>query len=126
MGYRVDIDTLSCGVRDESALFFRDLESAEEYARLVRADIPGLRVSATVSKVKTPAERIAHGARRMLSGRGQARYGARIITNTLKNRGKAVDIRFIDADTLTVARLVADAEGISLEQAIRDQIELFG
>jgi len=37
-----------------------------------------------------------------------------------------MDIRFIDSDTLTVARLVSDAEGISLEQAIRDQLELFG
>jgi hypothetical protein len=37
-----------------------------------------------------------------------------------------MDIRFIDSDTLVVARLVAESEGISLEQAIRDQVELFG
>lgn len=37
-----------------------------------------------------------------------------------------VDIRYIDQDTLEVARLVAEAEGISLEQAIADQLELFG
>jgi hypothetical protein len=37
-----------------------------------------------------------------------------------------MDIRYIDADTLAVARLVAEAEGISLAEAIRDQVELFG
>ena len=32
---------------------------------------------------------------------------------------------YIDQATLEVAQLVASAEGISLEQAIADQIELF-
>lgn len=34
--------------------------------------------------------------------------------------------RIIDADTLAVATLVAEAEGIDLDEAIRDQIALFG
>ena len=33
---------------------------------------------------------------------------------------------YIDQATLEVAELVASAEGISLEQAIADQLELFG
>ncbi len=37
-----------------------------------------------------------------------------------------MDIKYIDADTLAVARMVAEAEGITLAEAIRDQLELFG
>lgn len=37
-----------------------------------------------------------------------------------------MDITRIDADTLAIARLVAEAEGISLAEAIRDQLALFG
>ena len=36
-----------------------------------------------------------------------------------------MDTRYIDADTLAVATLVAEAEGITLEEAIADQVELF-
>ena len=36
-----------------------------------------------------------------------------------------MDITRIDIDTLAMARLVAESEGISLQQAINDQIELF-
>ena len=35
-------------------------------------------------------------------------------------------IDYIDADTLAVARLVAEAEGITLAEAIADQMALFG
>ena len=34
--------------------------------------------------------------------------------------------RVIDADTLAVATLVAEAEGIDLEEAIADQLALVG
>jgi hypothetical protein len=34
--------------------------------------------------------------------------------------------RYIDRDTLAIARLVAEAEGVSLELAIAEQRELFG
>lgn len=37
-----------------------------------------------------------------------------------------MNINYIDSETLAVARLVAEAEGISLAEAIRDQVELFG
>lgn len=33
---------------------------------------------------------------------------------------------FVDADTLAIAREVATAEGITLDEALRDQVELFG
>lgn len=33
--------------------------------------------------------------------------------------------RYVDADTLAIAKLVAAGEGISLDEAIRDQLELF-
>jgi hypothetical protein len=33
--------------------------------------------------------------------------------------------RYVDADTLAIARLVAAGEGISLDEAISDQLELF-
>jgi hypothetical protein len=36
-----------------------------------------------------------------------------------------MEAKYIDADTLAIARLVADAEGITLAEAIRDQVELF-
>jgi hypothetical protein len=36
-----------------------------------------------------------------------------------------MDITRIDSETLAIARLVAESEGISLQQAINDQIELF-
>lgn len=36
-----------------------------------------------------------------------------------------MDITRIDSDTLAIATLVADSEGISLQQAILDQLELF-
>ena len=39
--------------------------------------------------------------------------------------GQVMDTKWIDADTLAIATLVADSEGISLEEAIRDQIALF-
>ena len=35
-----------------------------------------------------------------------------------------IDIRYIDADTMALARLVASAEGISLAQAIAEELEL--
>ena len=37
-----------------------------------------------------------------------------------------IDIRLIDQDTLELAKLVASAEGISLAEAIADQMALFG
>jgi len=37
-----------------------------------------------------------------------------------------VDIRLIDSNTLELAELVASAEGISLAEAIADQVALFG
>ncbi len=40
-------------------------------------------------------------------------------------KGDNMDSKYIDADTLAIARLVADAEGITLAEAIRDQVELF-
>ena len=36
-----------------------------------------------------------------------------------------MDINYIDSDTLAIARLVASAEGISLEQAIAEELELW-
>jgi len=33
--------------------------------------------------------------------------------------------KYIDADTLAIAKLVAAGEGISLDEAIADQLELF-
>jgi hypothetical protein len=33
---------------------------------------------------------------------------------------------YVDAATLTIAREVAAAEGITLAEALRDQVELFG
>ena len=33
---------------------------------------------------------------------------------------------YIDADTLAIARLVAATEGITLAEALADQLELFG
>ena len=32
--------------------------------------------------------------------------------------------KYIDADTLAIAQLVAESEGIDLQQAIADQLEL--
>ena len=37
-----------------------------------------------------------------------------------------MDITLIDQDTLELARMVASAEGISLAEAIADQLALFG
>ena len=37
-----------------------------------------------------------------------------------------MDITLIDQDTLELARMVASAEGISLAEAIADQMALFG
>jgi hypothetical protein len=34
--------------------------------------------------------------------------------------------RYLDADTLAIAKLVAAAEGITLVEAIADQLALFG
>jgi hypothetical protein len=34
-------------------------------------------------------------------------------------------LSYIDAETMEIAELVASAEGISLEQALAEQIELF-
>jgi hypothetical protein len=34
--------------------------------------------------------------------------------------------RYVDADTLAVAKLVASAEGITLAEALADQLALFG
>jgi hypothetical protein len=36
-----------------------------------------------------------------------------------------MDIRYIDSDTLAIARLVSEAEGISIDQAIREELELW-
>jgi antitoxin component of RelBE/YafQ-DinJ toxin-antitoxin module len=36
-----------------------------------------------------------------------------------------MNITRIDSETLAIARLVAEAEGITLAEAIRDQVELF-
>ena len=36
-----------------------------------------------------------------------------------------MDIRLVDADTLAIARLVASAEGISLEQALAEELALW-
>ena len=36
-----------------------------------------------------------------------------------------MDIKYIDSDTLAIAQLVASAEGISLEQAIREELALW-
>jgi hypothetical protein len=36
-----------------------------------------------------------------------------------------MDIRLVDADTLAIARLVASAEGITLEQALAEEIALW-
>jgi antitoxin component of RelBE/YafQ-DinJ toxin-antitoxin module len=36
-----------------------------------------------------------------------------------------VNITRIDSDTLAIATLVAESEGITLQQAILDQLELF-
>jgi hypothetical protein len=36
-----------------------------------------------------------------------------------------MDTKYIDADTLAIARLVASAEGISLEQAIAEELALW-
>jgi hypothetical protein len=38
----------------------------------------------------------------------------------------ATAARYVDADTLAVAKLVAAAEGITLAEAIADQLALFG
>ncbi len=46
-------------------------------------------------------------------------------TQTEKIGGETMDITRIDSDTLAIAKLVSAAEGITLEQAIRDQVELF-
>ena len=35
-----------------------------------------------------------------------------------------METRFIDPDTLAIARLVASAEGISLAQALAEELEL--
>ena len=40
-------------------------------------------------------------------------------------KGKTMNINYIDSDTLAIARLVASAEGISLEQAIAEELELW-
>jgi hypothetical protein len=44
---------------------------------------------------------------------------------TSLDRVEIMDITRIDADTLAIARLVAESEGISLEQAIREELELW-
>ena len=36
-----------------------------------------------------------------------------------------MNAKYIDADTLAIAKLVAASEGITLEEAILDQLELF-
>lgn len=36
-----------------------------------------------------------------------------------------MDINYIDADALAIARLVASAEGITLEQAIAEELALW-
>ena len=36
-----------------------------------------------------------------------------------------MDITRIDSETLAIARLVAESEGITLAEAIQDQIQLF-
>jgi hypothetical protein len=41
------------------------------------------------------------------------------------SEGKQMKTSYIDQATLEIAELVASAEGISLEQAIAEQIELF-
>ena len=42
------------------------------------------------------------------------------------DRETDMDIRLVDRDTLAIAKLVAESEGISLEQAIREELELWG
>lgn len=36
-----------------------------------------------------------------------------------------IDTRYVDRDVLIIARLVASAEGITLEQAIAEELELW-
>ena len=54
-----------------------------------------------------------------------APVGGKVTHTNALTKGDNVETKYIDADTLAVARLVASAEGISLEEAIRDQVELF-
>lgn len=36
-----------------------------------------------------------------------------------------IDTRYVDADALVIARLVARAEGITLEEALAEELELW-
>lgn len=56
------------------------------------------------------------------------RHNAHTVYTTSVPRRVARDIHpalWLDEDTLTLARMVASAEGITIEQALRDQAELF-
>lgn len=87
-------------------------------------DVARLRLP-LVSVMATPTrlQRLARGVRRV--ARGQWRYGVRIITSTL-TIGDNMATPYIDQATLELAKLVASAEGITLTEALADQLELFG
>lgn len=119
--YTVHVDGMANGHAVTFALPCRDMATAQKVADILNAKQPRQRVIATVYRNLTRAERMARGIQRATAG--HYGYGLRIIKSTL-TRGNVMT-NYVDADTLAIARLVAEAEGITLAEAIRDQIELF-
>jgi hypothetical protein len=61
------------------------------------------------------------------TGRLREGIGATVtIQKETTDRETDMDIRMIDRETLEIAKLVAESEGISLDQAIREELELWG
>ncbi len=46
-------------------------------------------------------------------------------TDDMVETERDMTLSYIDADTLAIARLVADAEGITLEQALAEELALW-
>ena len=102
-------------------------QTAQAVADTLTADakrVRGLRLP-LVSVMDTPTrlQRVSRGVTRFT--RGQYGYGVRIIRNTL-TIGDNMGTPYIDQDTLAIAQLVASAEGITLAEALADQLALFG
>lgn len=122
--YTVYVDGMAKGREVDCSIRFANKYLADTFARLQleQNGSPGYRLSVNVWANQTRLERLSEGARWV--SRKHYRYGFRIIAQSVRI-GK-MTTPYIDADTLAIAQLVADAEGITLAQALADQLELFG
>lgn len=121
--FRVYVDGMANGRGICYALRFSNEPQAQAVAEALRQPARRQRVSVWLDRELTRSERIAEGIK--WAKRGRYGYASRIIINALTIRGVDRMLDYVDAETLEVARLVAEAEGITLAEAIRDQVELF-